>query len=117
MNYNHVLLIGNVVADPELRYLPSGSPVCNLRLATNHTYTSNGEKKTDPCYIDVALFGASGERMGQLVAKGQNILIEGRLSQRTWETPEGQKRSKHEIIASRWLFVEKKQDHEGAGEY
>ena len=103
---NKLFAGGNLVRDPELRYIPSGSPVCTFDLALNRAYTTQaGEKREDVCFLTVVVWGKQAETCGQHLAKGRTVLVEGHLQQRTWETPEGQKRSKHEVVAERVQFL------------
>jgi len=104
---NSVILLGNLTRDPEVRYTPSGTPVARLGLAVNNRVKQGDEWKDDPCFIDVTVFGKQAESCGEYLSKGQPVLIEGRLQYRTWESPEGQKRSKHEVVAFRVQFMPK----------
>ena len=105
-NYNRVILVGNLTRDPELRYAPSGAPVCNFDLAVNRTFTTQaGERRDEVCYITIVAWGKQAETCAEYLSKGRTTLVEGRLSQRSWETPEGQKRSKHEVVADRVQFL------------
>lgn len=105
-NLNKVLLIGNLTRDPELRYSPSGVAVAKFGLATNYVYkTQDGEKKEDVCFVDIVAFRKTAEFCANYFSKGKPIFIEGRLQFSTWETPEGQKRSKLEVLAERIQFM------------
>jgi len=105
-SFNKVILLGNLTRDPELRYTPSGQPVCNFDLAVNRSYTTQtGERRDEVCYITIVAWGKQAETCAEYLAKGRTALVEGRLSQRSWETPEGQKRSKHEVVADRVQFI------------
>jgi single-strand DNA-binding protein len=104
---NHVILLGNLTRDPEVRYTPSGTPVATLGLAVNNRMKQGDEWKDDPCFIDVTVFGKQAESCGEYLSKGQPVLVEGRLRYRTWESPDGQKRSKHEVTAFRVQFMPK----------
>ncbi len=105
-NFNKVILLGNLTRDPELRYTPSGQPVCNFDLAVNRSFTTQtGERRDEVCYITIVTWGKQAETCAEYLAKGRTALVEGRLSQRSWETPEGQKRSKHEVVADRVQFI------------
>ena len=104
---NSVILLGNLTRDPEVRYSPSGTPVATLGLAVNNRVKQGDEWKDDPCFIDVVVFGKQAESCGEYLSKGQPVLIEGRLRYRTWESQEGQKRSKHEVTAFRVQFMPK----------
>ena len=116
-SYNKVILIGNLTRDPELKYLPSGTAVANLGLAVNRNYTDrqSGEKKEEVCFVDVEAFGRTAEIINEYFQKGRPILIEGRLRHRSWETDDGQRRSKHDVFVERFEFVGSRQDSaEGA---
>jgi single-strand DNA-binding protein len=105
-NFNRVILLGNLTRDPELRYTPSGAPVCNFDLAVNRSYTTQaGERRDEVCYITIVAWGKQAETCAEFLNKGRTTLVEGRLTQRSWETPEGQKRSKHEVVADRVQFI------------
>lgn len=99
MNYNKVIVVGRLTRDPELRYTPSGTPLCKVGLAINRTYKQDDEKKEETTFIDVTIWGKLAELMGATLEKGKSILVEGRLAQDRWETDDGQKRSKHHIVA------------------
>ena len=105
-SFNSVTLMGNLTRDPELRYIPSGAPVCTFDLAFNRTYTTqDGQKKDEVCFMTVVVWGKQAESSGQYLAKGRQALVEGHLQQRSWETPEGQKRTKVEVVAERVQFL------------
>jgi len=105
-NLNKVLLIGNLTRDPELRYSPSGVAVARFGLATNRVYKGqDGEKKEEVCFVDVVAFGKTAEFCANYFSKGKPIFVEGRLHFNSWETPEGQKRSKIEVQAERIQFM------------
>ncbi len=105
-NFNKVILLGNLTRDPELRYTPNNAPVCSFDLAVNRTYTTQaGERRDEVCYITIVAWGKQAETCAEYLSKGRPALVEGRLSQRSWETPEGQKRSKHEVVADRVQFL------------
>ena len=90
---NRVTLSGRLVADPELKYLPSGTAVTNLRLASNRSFTSNGERRDEALFVDVEVYGKPGEALAQHKAKGDFLLVDGRLRQHTWER-DGQRHSR-----------------------
>lgn len=105
-NLNKVFLMGNLTRDPELRYTPSGMAVCKLGLATNRRYRdrSSEEMREETCFVDITVWGKTGENCGQYLAKGRSVLVEGRLRYNTWES-EGQKRSKLEVVAENVQFL------------
>ena len=105
-NINSVILGGNLTRDPEVRYTPQGTAVANFSLAVNRTYrTKEGEKKEEVCFVDIETWGRQAETCGEYLKKGSPVLVEGRLKLDTWETKEGQKRSKHKISAIRVQFL------------
>lgn len=109
-----VIGLCNLTRDPELKYLPSGTPVANFGAAANYTYTpQGGEKKQEVCFVDVVIFGKQAEAVGQYLHKGSRACIEGRLSFRQWENDAGDKRSKLEIVADRVHFLDGKKDGNG----
>lgn len=104
--FNKVILMGNLTKDPELRYTPSGSSVCNFDLAVNRSYSNQaGERKEEVCFITIVAWGKQAEHCSQYLHKGRPVLVEGRLTQRSWETQEGQRRTKHEVVAERVQFL------------
>ncbi len=105
-NYNKVILMGNLTRDPQLRYLPSNTAVCEFGLAVNRRYKgADGEMKDETCFVDVDTFGRTAETINQYMNKGRAILIEGRLRFRQWTTEDGQKRSKLSVVAENFQFV------------
>lgn len=103
---NKMLLSGRLVRDPELRYLQSGTAVCNFSVATNRKYKNQNtnELVEEVTFVDITAWGKTGENISKFFSKGQPILVEGRMSQSTWEDKAtGQKRSK--------LFVTLEQFH------
>ncbi|MBI4710763.1 MAG: single-stranded DNA-binding protein [Nitrospirae bacterium] len=107
--FNKVILIGNLTKDPEVRYTPQGTSVCNFRIAVNRTYKQGDEVKKEATFIDVVVFGKQADTCGQYLNKGGAVLVEGRLQERRWETEEGQQRSKFEVVAQSVRFLSKKQ--------
>jgi single-strand DNA-binding protein len=105
-SFNKVILMGNLTRDPELRTIPSGTTVCNFDLAINRVYTTQaGERKEEVCYVTIVVWGKQGELCAQYLKKGRSAHVEGHLQQRSWTTPEGQKRSKLEVVAERVQFL------------
>ena len=105
---NRVFLIGNLTRDPELRYIPSGTAVATFTVASNRAYTlQSGEKKEDVCFVRVVVWAKRAELCGQYLSKGSPVFVEGRLQSRSWETPDGQKRSTLEVVALNVQFLGK----------
>ena len=111
--FNKVILIGNLTKNPELRYTPSGTPVASFGLAVNRRYRQGEELKEEVCYIDIVVFGKQAEHCGQYLSKGNGVIVDGRLQQRRWESDDGQKRSKHEVVAQAVTFLPKRPDSGG----
>lgn len=82
---NRVMLIGRIVRDPELKYIPSGTGVANFSVANGRSYTQSGEKKESTSFFNCIAWGKLGEIIVQYCKKGQRIGIEGRLQQRSWK--------------------------------
>jgi single-strand DNA-binding protein len=112
--FNKVILMGNLTRNPELRYTPSGTPVASFGLAVSRRFKQGEDLKEEVCFVDIVVFGKQAEHCGQYLSKGNGAIVEGRLQQRRWETEDGQKRSKHEVVAQAVTFMPKRQDG-GAG--
>jgi single-strand DNA-binding protein len=108
MNLNDCKLVGNLTRDPELRYTPKGTPVAQASVAVNENFTNgDGEKRTETTFLDVTVWGKSGENFAKLAKKGQEIFLEGSLRQQSWEDKEtGQNRSKIILNSERWQFTQ-----------
>ena len=95
---NRVVLIGRLVADPELRYTPSGVPVANFRMAVDRRFTkADGERETD--FINIVAWRQSAEFAANYLGKGRLVAIDGRLQIRQWTTQDGQRRQTAEVVA------------------
>ena len=99
-SFNKVILLGNLTRDPEIRYTPKGSAVCDLGIAMNRQYTlENGERREEVTYVDVVLWARLAEIAAEYLKKGRPVFIEGRLQLDTWDDKQsGQKRSKLRVI-------------------
>lgn len=105
-NLNRVFLMGNLTRDPELRYIPSGTAVATFTVASGRVYTlASGEKREETCFVRVVAWSRQAELCGEYLSKGSPVFVEGRLQSRTWETPEGQKRSVLEVVAQNIQFL------------
>lgn len=106
MSFNRVILMGNLTRDPQLKYLPSNTPVCEFGVATNRKWRDkDGQQREEVCFVDVAAFGRTGETINQYMTKGRPILIEGRLKYDQWTAQDGGKRSRLSVIAESFSFV------------
>lgn len=112
--FNKVILVGNLTRDVELRYLPSGSALAKLGIATNRQFKKqDGSQGEEVCFIDVTLFGRSAEVANQYLKKGSKVLIEGRLVLDTWTDQSGQKHSKHSVSAESMKMLDGKSGNRG----
>jgi single-strand DNA-binding protein len=118
-NINRVVLTGNLTRDPELRSLPSGTSVCNLRIASNTRRKdgASGEWVDKPNYFDVTVWGMQGENCAQYLAKGRPVAIDGRLEWREWEDKQGNKRQSVDIIADSVQFLGSRDGSENGGRF
>ncbi len=108
LTLNKVMIIGNVGADPEMRFTPNGNPVTSFRVATNRVYTTpDGERRQETEWFTVVAWNRLAENCNQFLTKGQRVYAEGRLHTRSWEGQDGQKRSRTELIANRVLFLDR----------
>ena len=115
---NRVTLVGRLTRDPELRHLPSGQPVLQLGVAVN------GRQKDDlgnwidkPNFFDVKVFGNQAEMLSQHLSKGRRVGIDGRLDWSSWESPDGSKRSKVEVVAFQVQFLDSRGEAEGQPQF
>jgi single-strand DNA-binding protein len=104
---NKVILIGNLGADPETKYMPSGSAVSNLRIATTESFKDRetGQQQERTEWHSVAMFGRLAEIAGEYLRKGSQVYIEGRLRTRKWQDKEGRDRYTTEIIADQMQML------------
>jgi single-strand DNA-binding protein len=115
---NKVMLIGNLTRDPEVRYTPKGTAVCDMAIAVNRRFLNEttGERQEEVTYLDIVLWGKQAELAGQYLSKGRPVFIEGRLQMDSWEDKAtGQKRSKIKIVAEGMQFIDSKPSSGGVG--
>lgn len=120
---NTVTVVGNVTRDPELRFTPSGAAVATFGLAWNRrSQNARGEMEEQVSFFDVTCWRQLAENVAESVTKGTRVVVYGRLDQRSWETPDGERRSKVEIVADevapslRWATAEiTRNDFRGEG--
>ena len=125
MNGNSVTVVGNITRDPELRFTASGQATASFGLAVNRIWNDRqtNERKEAVSFFDIVCWREMAENASESLSKGARVLVTGRLEQRSWETPEGEKRSKIEIVADeigpslRWATAEiRKNDRRGPAE-
>ncbi len=102
---NRVMMVGRLVKDPDLRYIPSGTSVVNFSIANNRSYVKNGEKSEQVSYFECIAWGKLGEIIAQYCKKGKLIGVDGRLQQRSWDDNEGKKRYKVEVVVENFQFL------------
>lgn len=107
MYLNKAFIIGNLTRDPELKALPSGTKVCSFGIATNRTFKDkDGNRQEATEFHNIVAFAKLGELAGQYLKKGQQVLVEGRIQTRSWET-NGEKKYRTEIVADNVQFGSK----------
>lgn len=110
---NKVMLIGNLGKDPEMRYTANGSAVTTFSLAVNRSYNGEGgDRREETEWFTIVTWNKLAELLGQHLQKGRKVYVEGRLTTRSWDGPDGQKRYRTEVVASQVLFLDRPQ---GAG--
>ena len=116
-NLNKVMLMGNLTRDVELRHTGSNTAVGNFGLAVNRRYkTKDGDQKEETTFVDCEAWGRTAEVMGQYLAKGRPVLIEGRLKLDEWEDKkDGSKRSKLRVVVENFQFVDSGSGGGGGG--
>jgi len=106
---NKAILLGNLTRDPILRYTQSGKPVCDFGIATNRSWTNDkGERQELPEFHNIVAWGKLAEIASQYLAKGRKVYIEGRLQTRSYDTADGQKRSRTEIVIDEMVMLDTK---------
>lgn len=104
---NQVTIGGNLVRDPELKFTPKGTPICDATIANNESWTSEtGERKERVTYVGLVIWGKTAEAFAKYHQKGSQVLAQGRLTQETWDDKAtGQKREKTKVRVDQWFFV------------
>ena len=109
---NKVMIIGNLGADPEMRYTANGSAVTTFRVAVSRSFAGDGERREETEWFRVVAWNKLAELVQAHLTKGRKVYIEGRLSTRSWDGPDGQKHYMTEVVANQVLFLDRPQ---GAG--
>ncbi len=116
VEWNKVILIGNIGADPELRYTPNGSAVSNFNIATNESWNDkSGERQERTEWHRIVVWGRLAEICNQYLRKGSKVFIEGRLQTRSWEGQDGQKRYTTEVVARDMQMLSGRDDPDAGG--
>jgi single-strand DNA-binding protein len=114
---NKVMLIGNLTRDPEVRYTPKGTAVVEIGMAMNRQWTDDqGQRREETAFVDVTFWGKQAETIGQYMAKGRQLFVEGRLQLDSWDDREtGQKRSKLRVVGDNFVFLGNREGNEAGG--
>ena len=115
-NLNSILLEGNLVADPELRYTPNGAPVCSFCVACNRYFKQEEELQQEVSYFDVTTWNRLAEVCNEYLTKGRGVRVVGRLKQDRWEDQDGKTRSKVHVVAEHVEFKPKFKTESGQPE-
>lgn len=106
-SFNRLIIAGHLGRDPELRHMPSGTPVCVFSVATTEKWTdkSSNEKRDRTTWVDCEAFARAAEVLNQYLSKGSAVLLEGKLRQDQWEDRDGNKRSKLKLVIENFQFL------------
>ena len=110
---NHIVIMGRLARDPELRHTQTGTPVASFTLAVDRDFKdkNTGERATD--WIDVVAWRGTGEFVSRYLAKGRLAVVEGRLQMREWTDKEGNRRTTAEVVADNVYFADSRRDGDG----
>jgi len=112
---NKVFLIGNLGADPELRYTANGNAVANFRIATTEKWKDRDDQMQERTeWHRIVVWGKTAEHCGEYLRKGRSVHVEGKIQTREWEDKEGNKRWTTEVVADRVTFLGGRDDNSGA---
>jgi single-strand DNA-binding protein len=113
---NKVLIIGNLGADPEMRYTADGTALTNIRVAASRSYSGpDGERKEETEWFSIVAWRKLAEQCSQYLQKGSKVYVEGRLKTRSWDTPEGERKYRTEVVAEKVLFMDRAPGSQGGG--
>jgi single-strand DNA-binding protein len=105
---NKVMVIGNLGADPEMRYMADGTAMTSFRVASSRSFTgADGERREETEWFGVVTWKKLAEQCSQFLQKGRKVYVEGRLRTRSWDTPDGQRHYRTEVVAERVLFLDR----------
>ncbi|MCS6911709.1 MAG: single-stranded DNA-binding protein [Myxococcales bacterium] len=103
---NKVIIVGHLGANPDLKYLPSGQPVCEMRVATTERFRDRSDQMQERTeWHRVVVWGKMGENCAKFLSKGRQVYVEGRLQTRSWDDKDGHKRYMTEIVADQVVFL------------
>ena len=113
---NHVVLVGRLVRDAQLKYTNSGLAICEFSIAINNRRKQGDEWVDEPNFFDVTLFGRQGEAIQRYLTQGKQVGVDGQLRQDRWQTPEGQNRSKVSVVANNVMLLGSRDGGSGGGQ-
>lgn len=113
LNLNKIMVVGRLTRDPEMKYVPSGSPVVNIGIAINKRYKKDDEWQEQTSFINFVAWNKLAEICSEYLHKGSLVYVEGEIQSRSWETDDGAKRTVIEIKANNITFLDKKETEEG----
>lgn len=114
---NKVILVGNLTRDPELKQITNGQSIVTFGLATNREWVVGNEKKSLAEYHNIAAWGTLAEICGKYLRKGKLVYVEGYLKTRSWDSPEGAKIFRTEIVATDMIMLDKRPKEDGAEDF
>lgn len=117
MSFNTITLVGNLGADPELRYTPQGTPVCQFRMATNDRVKKDGEWVKHTTWFRITVFGRQAEAASQYLTRGRETGVVGRLRAEEWTDRDGKPRTTLEVVADHVNFIGYADDREDADKF
>lgn len=105
---NKVMIIGNLGADPEMRYTADGNALTSFRVAASRSFGGpDGERREETEWFSIVAWRKLAEQCSQFLQKGRRVYVEGRLQTRSWDGPDGQKRYRTEVVAEKVLFLDR----------
>jgi single-strand DNA-binding protein len=105
---NKVMIIGNLGADPEMRYTADGKALTSFRVASSRNYSGpDGERREETEWFSVVTWQKLAEQCSQFLQKGRRVYVEGRLQTRSWDGPDGQRKYRTEVVAEKVLFLDR----------
>ena len=107
------MFIGNLTANPDLRYAPSGMGICKFSIACNESYLKDGKKEERVEFVRIVTFQKQAENCANYLHKGSLVYIEGRLRTRSWEDKEGNKKFATEVVGDNLIMLDKRNDVHG----
>lgn len=112
---NRVTLLGRCAQDPELRYTPEGTPVCNVSIATSYSYQQDGQWKEVPQFTRCVFWRNAAENVAEHTKKGEYLYVDGRIQTRKWENREGQTQYTTEVVVDNYVIPQNKGSRSGSG--